>query len=1666
MNSQLLIFFIFQAKRRVGISSIYNAYQKSKMELQHIYHGNLNAFTFEYLEPYFAGNCEQYTNCLECLTDSSCGWCGISSKCLSKSINETEQCLSPVDNENWEYLITQPSQCANCSNYVSCEECIDTGLCEWWTEDARCVRRGKSPNGVRTVQNCPIPCRLRHSCFDCLNERGRCVWCEASSQCFSFAVYTSEYQFGMCREWLDQAVTHQLAPASADGDSTTHLHHQTDYGLASRNPASAVIGGVATSQLFPQQQCKSCAQYKNCSTCLRTLSCGWCFDRDNPIEGKCMQGDFGQPYGNCSLALNSSSQHDAEWAYAQCPDVDECGLGLHDCHKEAKCTNTHGSYNCHCRRGYVGDGRVSCSRTCYESCVHGACSGLPDYICKCDLGWTGNDCSINCGCNNHSTCIERVGKCDACQAWTEGDRCERCRQGSYGNATSAEGCHPCECNGHGNQDLGICNVENGECFCRDNTVGLKCDRCAQGYYGDPRDGGQCYFQCESRGILPNIGRNGIGSYQSYKSPWGASLEVRECLWILSPKTQQAEKSLLQLEFEWHNLAMDCDENAVYIYDSYPDLTGATQQNQLIAVVCSPYTSSRIIEARSSHVTVYYKQGGERKNFGFNAQYSVKNCFARTCLHPHICDEQQRCICPSGYVGAKCEIEICPKNCNAKRMQGYCDTDYGRCMCNASYAGADCGTLIKPNHLVVTELFDTLLLSEAFEHLRKTIPRFGHSVNADRRGSLWMFGGYSPSHGPLNDFRQFDTKNGTWVQVTVESTPDDKMPLGRYFHAAEIFLKKQTIFIYGGITVSSENNERSSHEILEDFWQFSIQNQRWSEIEFVSRREKPPPLAGHTLTQIRNNERESLILIGGMTRNKSRQLELWEFNLETFRWEQLLALGVRMPVIYGHSAVYHAESHIMYVFGGYATEPQNKLYALNLQKMTWTELPTFRELNRPESLLPRARYFHSAVTTDAYMIVYGGRTSPYNASDVLIAYIYDCNQWIRLTEDVGIVGHLQQSTYAEAISIDHDNKAIYVIGGWDGSAAQSHVTRINLPDDICQLWSSGKYLCRHYMGCSFCTVSGTYSSESYCFTGSNSAVCENHNGTLIYNNGAACDDAWMARRNCSTFTTCNSCLSSWPTHTETTPVCQWCNECGIKGRCIPAGVDCERRSNWCNKTASVGLLNLCPQPQCHTLHCEACIVDENCEWAQNDLGSIECITKELVETNQYRIIGQCPSQCHLFKNCTTCLNDEDENLKNCKWSTMMSTCLSPQTQPLLCAGGVCGLVLETNETAHCPEPCHVYDQCSTCLEHAHCGWCARDGFNGDGICTEGSLENKQEYPSSSTCDLIYALWRNDSKLTPADTVSWNYVKCPAEDECTNGHHNCNPVSERCIDAEIGYECICGKGYREENGTCLPVCSQGCVRGKCVKPNVCDCDFGYVGANCSIQCLCNGHSDCEGPDRLDICLECHNNTMGEQCEKCQPLFVGNPREGKECVPCLDYCNGHTDVCVAPDSDPVVFNMSKSDLERILTQGPPSNATCLRCANSTAGDRCDTCIVGYFRGSEDHRKECRPCQCHGHGNICDPVTGEKCNCGNNTESDATCTAGGGKNSAQLCWSVQCSKCRDSYAGNPIDGHQCYKQITVESRMCFDAKPIGELKVLILQINNVQFFVWENSINIEYSY
>lgn len=117
----------------------------------------------------------------------------------------------------------------------------------------------------------------------------------------------------------------------------------------------------------------------------------------------------------------------------------------------------------------------------------------------------------------------------------------------------------------------------------------------------------------------------------------------------------------------------------------------------------------------------------------------------------------------------------------------------------------------------------------------------------------------------------------------------------------------------------------------------------------------------------------------------------------------------------------------------------------------------------------------------------------------------------------------------------------------------------------------------------------------------------------------------------------------------------------------------------------------------------------------------------MQEQEINAVAQCPQPCSIYSSCSTCLEVAD-----CHWSTQFDECLSTSYQDIYCAGGVCGLVLQAEDRQYCPEPCNTFTQCSSCLKHAHCGWCALPGLGGKGVCTEGSNEK----PMIGTCDDVY------------------------------------------------------------------------------------------------------------------------------------------------------------------------------------------------------------------------------------------------------------------------------------------------------------------------------------------
>uniref|UniRef100_A0A669D789 Heparan sulfate proteoglycan 2 n=1 Tax=Oreochromis niloticus TaxID=8128 RepID=A0A669D789_ORENI len=125
---------------------------------------------------------------------------------------------------------------------------------------------------------------------------------------------------------------------------------------------------------------------------------------------------------------------------------------------------------------------------------------------ECDEGYTRTTSGLylgtceRCDCNGHaSSCDPETGRCLQCLHNTAGSRCERCQNGFYGDPVTggAQACKPCPCPGisSNNQFSTTCYLDSDSQPTCDNCplgfTGRRCERCAPGYTGNPLLGQSC-----------------------------------------------------------------------------------------------------------------------------------------------------------------------------------------------------------------------------------------------------------------------------------------------------------------------------------------------------------------------------------------------------------------------------------------------------------------------------------------------------------------------------------------------------------------------------------------------------------------------------------------------------------------------------------------------------------------------------------------------------------------------------------------------------------------------------------------------------------------------------------------------------------------------------------------------------------------------------------------------------------------------------------------------------------------------------------------------------------------------------------------------------------------------------------------------------------------------
>ncbi|XP_058122412.1 laminin subunit alpha-1 [Anopheles ziemanni] len=125
---------------------------------------------------------------------------------------------------------------------------------------------------------------------------------------------------------------------------------------------------------------------------------------------------------------------------------------------------------------------------------------------------------------------------------------------------------------------------------------------------------------------------------------------------------------------------------------------------------------------------------------------------------------------------------------------------------------------------------------------------------------------------------------------------------------------------------------------------------------------------------------------------------------------------------------------------------------------------------------------------------------------------------------------------------------------------------------------------------------------------------------------------------------------------------------------------------------------------------------------------------------------------------------------------------------------------------------------------------------------------------------------------------------------------------------------------------------------------------------LPCGCNGRSD-ECDPETGICLNCHNNTGGEHCERCAEGFYGDPNIGQcSACPCPETRKNFARGCTVRGSD----------------------VHCI-CKVGYTGALCDNCMRGYYGHPHLDNGHCEACECNREGSIsdeCDRYTGE-CHC-----------------------------------------------------------------------------------------
>ncbi|XP_070766889.1 laminin subunit beta-1 [Enoplosus armatus] len=357
-----------------------------------------------------------------------------------------------------------------------------------------------------------------------------------------------------------------------------------------------------------------------------------------------------------------------------------------------------------CAPGTYGFGVNGC--TACDCHSEGSLSHQCDPVtgqCQCRQGATGRQCSdcqpgqwgfpscSPCQCNGHADiCDPRTGECGDCRDYTAGHLCERCVDGFFGNPVlgSGEHCRPCPCPGNPGSDHfngHSCQADHTSdqiiCNCRQGFTGPRCDQCAPGYYGNPEQpGGQC-LPCKCNGNIDT---------QDTESCDPRTGQCLKCLY----HTDGPSCAHCQHGYYGNALAHDCRRCTC--------VTAGTVQSACSDGQCHCDRQTGACPCRENVAGHNCDQCAPNHwNYGQDRGCELCGCDPQHALGTHCNMFTGQCHCRPGFGGKQCteceqlhwgDPQVQCQECNCHLLgseMAQCDRITGACECREGAAGKHC-----------------------------------------------------------------------------------------------------------------------------------------------------------------------------------------------------------------------------------------------------------------------------------------------------------------------------------------------------------------------------------------------------------------------------------------------------------------------------------------------------------------------------------------------------------------------------------------------------------------------------------------------------------------------------------------------------------------------------------------------------------------------------------------------------------------------------------------------------------------------------------------------------------------------------------------------------------------------------------------------------------------